>query len=166
MVADAASLLEILAREEVKFVLVGNLASVAQGVPVCALTTDIVHLRSPGNVVRLIRALETFHACYPASLRVDEEERPTQRDLMHTDRHLLETSCGGFQIMGAIAGGVPYERLITDSISVDHRGYELRILSLKAMIGLYKQAGTQDEKNLVPILEATQARALQRASPG
>jgi hypothetical protein len=46
------SILDVLLQERVEFVLVGELAAVAQGAPVTTHDVDIVHARTPENLDR------------------------------------------------------------------------------------------------------------------
>ena len=49
-----AQLLEILQHHKVEFILVGGTAAVLQGAPLMTFDVDIVHLRSPTNIDKLL----------------------------------------------------------------------------------------------------------------
>lgn len=54
---NAPRLLQALVEKDVRFIVVGGLAAVAQGVPFVTFDVDVVHERSPENVRRLLAVL-------------------------------------------------------------------------------------------------------------
>lgn len=69
---NAARLLRVLADGEVRFIVVGGIAAVAQGAPVVTFDVDIVHERSPENVRRLL-SIETILEIKRASPRPKDQ---------------------------------------------------------------------------------------------
>jgi hypothetical protein len=73
--ARFAEILQLLATNEVDFIVVGMTAGILQGAPVTTLDLDVVHTRSPDNVARLLRVLASLDAVYrhdPRNLRPQE----------------------------------------------------------------------------------------------
>ena len=68
--ARFADILDLLAANEVDFIVVGMTAGVLHGAPVTTVDLDVVHRRTPGNVARLRRALETLEAVYRHDPRI------------------------------------------------------------------------------------------------
>ena len=61
------------------FILVGDLAAVVQGAPVTTMDVDIVHNRSPENIVKLLVFLKSIGAFHR---RLDDKViEPTKRDI-------------------------------------------------------------------------------------
>src|SRR5882672_5233809 len=56
--------LEVFTHHRVDFVVVGGVAAVLGGAPISTFDLDIVHDRSPANVVRLLGALAELDARY------------------------------------------------------------------------------------------------------
>ena len=61
---DFLAILRTLARHRVEYIVVGGVAAVLQGAPISTFDLDLVHSRQPGNIVRLLKALETLEARY------------------------------------------------------------------------------------------------------
>ena len=81
------SILGVLLREGVEFVLVGALAAVAQGAPVTTHDVDIVHARTPDNLDRLMAALGKLNARYRG--RAPDSPVPPDRKALATAGHSL-----------------------------------------------------------------------------
>ena len=56
--------LRVLLEQHIDFILVGGLVAVLHGVPVNTYDIDIVHSREPGNVARLLPALDWLDAVF------------------------------------------------------------------------------------------------------
>jgi len=59
---DGAAIVEVLARHDVRYVLIGGFAAVAQGSPIPTTDVDIVPARDPDNYARLSDALRELDA--------------------------------------------------------------------------------------------------------
>src|SRR5262249_2939639 len=62
--ARFADILQILAANEVEFIVVGMTAGILQGPPITTIDLDLVHRRTPENVGRLLRVLAELDAFY------------------------------------------------------------------------------------------------------
>jgi hypothetical protein len=79
--ARSADLLRLLATGDVQFIVVGMTAGVLQGAPVSTIDVDIVHRRSPENVMRLLKVLGDL----------DAVARHDPRRLRPQESHLIGT---------------------------------------------------------------------------
>src|SRR5437773_11715590 len=96
---ELSSLLGLLLRERVDFVLVEALAAVAQGAPLTTHDVDIVHSRSPENLERLLSALSAMHARYRG--RPASSPLPPDRSALATTGHsLFVTDLGPLDCLG------------------------------------------------------------------
>ncbi len=141
-----------LADEGVEVIVVGMAAAVIQGVPVTTWDLDVVHLRTPENVDRLVRVLGQLDAV----ARHDRRRlRPDASHLLGPGHVLLETKFGDFDCLGAIDGGRSYEELLGASLLVDFEGRSTRLLSLREILAVKKRAGRPKDLAAIPYLEAT-----------
>lgn len=148
------TLLARLAASGAEFVLVGGLAAVAQGAPLTTIDVDVVHLRSPENVARLLAFLESVDARYrgrPAG----QVLRPTAEALQGDGHHLLTTSMGQLDVLGAIEGGRDYASLLPESVAVTVEGQVVRVVRLETLADLKRGATGAKERLVLEILEET-----------
>ncbi len=90
---NAGRLLRALTDGEVRFIVVGGIAAVAQGVPFVTFDVDVVHERSPENVQRLLAVLSGIDAVY---VRPSGSPPIVPRaDLLLGDGHHILTSVYG-----------------------------------------------------------------------
>ncbi len=61
---DLNAIREGLTNADVKFIMVGGLAAVVPGAPVTTMDVDIVHHRSPENIVKLLSFLKSIEAIH------------------------------------------------------------------------------------------------------
>ena len=90
-VSDTATLVRLLVEGQVEFIVVGMSAAVFLGVPATTLDLDIVHLRTPDNIERLLTLLAKIGAYY----RHDLENRrltPTTEALAGRAHQNLQTN--------------------------------------------------------------------------
>ena len=111
--------LELLSRHGVDFVVVGGVAAVLQGVPLVTFDVDVVHGRTDENVDRLLSALAELDARYRGDPR---GLAPTRETLLGPGHHLLSTALGPLDLLGAVAGGLAYEDLARDTVTLDLAG--------------------------------------------
>lgn len=82
---DFSSILEVLTRHEVDFIVVGGVCAVLLGAPVSTFDLDIVHSRSSENLIRLSKALQALDAHYRDHL--PQRLEPTLAGLAETGHH-------------------------------------------------------------------------------
>ncbi len=155
MTFDFRRALTVLAAHEVEFVVVGGISAILRGAPVVTLDLDIVHRRTPENVLRLLAALRTIDARYrhdPRGLV------PEERHLIGPGHNLLQTTCGPLDALGAIEHGLSYDDLLPDSEEM-RVGPDLsvQVLSLRRLVELKTTAGRPKDVAVLPTLRATLA---------
>lgn len=151
--ASFAEILRLLATNDVEVIVVGMLAGVLQGAPVTTADVDVVHRRTPENVARLIKALESIHAVYPGDPR---RLRPTEAHLLGKGHQLLETALGELDCRGTIDSGRSYEDLLPATIPLElWPGKSVRHIDLATLIEVKRRAGRPKDLAALPVLEST-----------
>ncbi len=151
------TLLAQLAASGTEFLLVGGLAAVAQGAPLATIDVDVVHHRTPDNVTRLLSFLGSVDGRYrgrPAG----QVLRPTAEALLGDGHHLLTTSAGQLDVLGAIEGGRDYASLLPESVAVAVEGQAVRVVRLETLAALKRGATGAKERLVLEILEETLRR--------
>ena len=152
-----ATLLARLAASGTDFVLVGALAAVAQGAPITTFDVDVVHRRGPENVDRLLGFLAEVDARYRGS-PAGQVLRPTREALLGDGRQLLSTSLGQLDVLGAVEGGRDYDDLVGASITVHVEGQPVKVLGLRALADLKRDATSAKSRLALAVLEETLRR--------
>lgn len=145
--------LDVLARHDVDFVVVGGVAAVLAGAPISTFDLDIVPARGPENLVRLIAALSEIDARYrDLTGRI---LRPDVQGLAGTGHHLLLTTCGPVDVLGTIGQGDGYDQLISDVVELQIGNYRVRTLGLAALIRTKEAAGRAKDLAVLAVLRRT-----------
>ena len=151
--ARFADILEVLARTEVDFIIVGMTAGILHGAPVTTVDVDVVHRRSPENVARLLRALEELDAVYRHDPR---RLRPGESHLSGPGHQLLATIHGDLDCLGAIDEDRGYDAPIEHSVEMSlSSGRRIRVLALPALIDAKRRSGRPKDLAALPVLRAT-----------
>jgi len=148
------TLLARLAASGTDFLLVGALAAVAQGAPLTTLDVDVVHRRGADNVGRLIEFLASVDARYRGR-QAGSVLRPTRDALLGDGHHLLATSLGPLDVLGAIEGGRGYDDLLPDSVTIEVEGQRVRVIRLRTLADLKRGATSAKDRLVLAILEET-----------
>jgi len=151
--ANLSDLLEGLSEAGIEFIVVGGLAAVIQGAPLTTTDLDIVHRQTKDNIDKILKFLKKTDAFYrrPDDKRIEPDEY-----LLSAKGHsLLSTQLGPLDISAFIEKGYGYEDLVSSSVEVVFRGYKVRVLSLKTIIELKKDAKDLKDIARLPILEET-----------
>jgi hypothetical protein len=128
-------------------------AGILQGVPVTTLDLDVVHRRSPENVARLLRVLESIDATHRHDPR---RLRPGESHLIGPGHQLLTTSLGDLDCLGAIDTDRGYEDLVDLAVELKLTGGQVvRVLSLAALIETKERSGRPKDLAALPVLRAT-----------
>jgi hypothetical protein len=145
--------LEVLARHDVDFVVVGGVAAVLGGAPIATFDLDIVHARTAANLDRLREALDALDARYrdPAGRLL----RPDRSGLAGPGHHLLLTRCGPLDLLGAIGQGRTYDDLLPDAPVVALGGLAVRVLGLAALIRSKEEVGRDKDRAVLELLRET-----------
>lgn len=151
---DFLAILRTLAKHQVDFVVVGGVCAVLHGAPVATFDLDLVHSRAPGNLTRLLTALEALDAYYRG-----QGERRIKPDLSHlaTPGHqLLMTSAGPLDLLGEIGRGRGYDELIrrTTQIQIGDN-LTVFLLDLDLLITTKEEIARDKDKAVLAVLRRT-----------
>lgn len=153
---DFETILQVLAKHQVEFIVVGGLCAVLHGAPVQTYDLDIVHSREATNLDRLGNALRELGACYREHL--PKRLAPESTRMTTTGHHLLQTSAGPLDVLGAIAGQRDYTTLLphTIELALDDTTW-IRLLDLATLIITKQETGRAKDRLVLPILRRTLA---------
>jgi hypothetical protein len=146
---DLRSLLEVLSKRDIDFVVIGGVAVGAHGYPRATADLDLVPNPDPENLDRLIAALDSLDATLPT---VDGRPFDVAADAGVVRRGgnvTTNTKFGGLDIV-QLARGVPtYSMLSQDAVESDLLGVPVRICSLSRLREMKQAQGrTQDLADL------------------
>lgn len=150
---SAAGLLRALTAGDVRFLVVGGIAAIAQGAPVVTFDLDIVHDRTPENVGRLAGVLADLGAAYvhgPGGAPI----APRTELLLGEGHHILTTRLGRLDVLGRIEGGRGYAELLPDCVELVIDGLPVRALSLATLLAVKRESARPKDRAQVPLLEA------------
>jgi hypothetical protein len=145
--------LKVFSRHEVEFILVGGLAAIVQGAPIFTVDLDIVFLRTPENLQRLLAALRELDARYldPAGRHIV----PDAAKLETFRLHRLVTSLGSLDVMETIGAGMAYADLVHDTQRAEVAGVSVRVLGLETIILSKEQANRDKDRATLHVLRRT-----------
>ncbi len=151
---DFEAILKVLAKHQVEFIVVGGLCAVLHGAPVQTYDLDIVHSREAANLERLESALRELGAAYREHL--PKRLAPEATRMTTGGHHLLQTSAGPLDVLGAISGQRDYVALLphTIELALDETTW-IRILDLATLIVTKQETGRVKDKLVLPILRKT-----------
>ena len=128
---SSVAILRVLARHEVRFLVVGGVNAVLLGAPIMTFDLDIVHDRAPENIELLLLALKELEAKY----RLRPELTPGESHLSGPGHQLLNTKFGMLDVLGKIGTGRGYEELLPFARSIEiGAGAIVKILSAEALL--------------------------------
>ena len=145
--------LETLLLADVRFIVIGGLATIAHGSSYVTQDLDICILRSKENLERIVAALAPLHP----RLRDFPEELPffwDSKTLMNGTNFTLTTSLGDLDLLVEITGIGRYEDAIAEAVELEIQGLSCHVLSLSALIRAKKAAGRGKDLLQLPELEA------------
>lgn len=129
---DYKEMLQALADEKAKFLLVGAYAMAAHGYPRATMDIDIWVMPSPDNADAVLRALKRFGAPLENLTRQDFQTNGTVFQIGVAPRRI--------DIITA-ASGLQFEETFKRSISIDIEGIEVRIPCLDDLIRNKRASG-------------------------
>jgi len=152
--ANFLSILRTLRKAQVDFIVVGGVGGALQGAPITTFDLDIVHSRDPGNVERLLVALESLGAHY--RLPGAQHKKPERSHLQSSGHHLLMTGAGPLDLLGTIGHGYGYEDLVARTITLEvGKGLHVRVLELATLIEVKEETAGEKDKAALLILRRT-----------
>ena len=150
---DLAGLLRLLSEGGVEFILVGGLAATAQGSAHITFDLDVVYRRTPENIDRLaatVAPVRPYLRGAPEGLPFVFDAPTIKRGLNFT----LETELGDLDLLGEIAGGGTYDKLLADTEVVHVFDHDIACVTLPRLIALKRAAGRRKDLNVLAELEA------------
>lgn len=158
---DFEALLRALAGEGVEFIVIGGVAAKTHGSARYTVDLDVVYSRSPDNITRLVAALAPL-APYlrgaPPGLPFRFDGETVKRGLNFT----LRTKCGDLDVLGEIAGGGGYEKLVPHGRRMEVFGIPCLCLNLDKLIEVKRAAGRPKDIEAIAELEAIWEERRQR----
>lgn len=147
---DFRAVLTALTAGGVRFILVGGVAAVVQGVPVHTYDVDVVHARDPENRRRLIAVLRQLDAHYRQHRT--KKLQPREEDLGLPGTHLLATRLGPLDLLGCVLDKWTYEDLLGRSLTYEFAdGLRVQVLELELLVEIKESLGR--EKDRAQVLE-------------
>ena len=151
---DFLAILQRLREHDVDFIVVGGICAVLHGAPVATFDLDVVHLRTPENIRRLLMALETLDARYrePSSRVL----KPDSSHLSSRGHQLLITNFGPLDLLGTIGAGHDYEDLRSQVSEMEvANGLKVCVLNLSTLIKTKEETGGDKDRAVLPTLRRT-----------
>ncbi len=150
---DFASLIRLLAQNDVQYIVVGGAAATAHGAARLTQDLDIVYRRAPDNIAKLAECLSS-HSPYlrgaPPGLPFSLDANTIQSGLNFT----LVTDLGELDLLGEITGGGGYDDLTPHAITLSLFGVTCRCLGLRRLIEVKRAAGRPKDLDAIAELEA------------
>jgi hypothetical protein len=150
---DFLALLQVLARNEVEFIVVGGMSAVLQGVPTVTRDLDVVYRRDAANIQRTLAALQSLDARF----RIRPDLSPNASHLESTGHKLLNTKLGRLDMLGSIGQQLTYEDLIEHTDETQVGEFRVRVLQLETLISMKEELGREKDLAMLPTLRATLA---------
>jgi hypothetical protein len=147
------TLLELLAKNEVDFVVVGGFAGVVYGCTYTTQDVDICCDFSTANLLRLQNALADFHPVHrmtPKRVKL----ALTEKNCADFKNLYLDTDIGQLDCLSFINGIGDFQTVRKNSMLIETEGVQLRILSINALIETKKAMGRPRDREAVAQLEA------------
>ena len=142
---DYKDMLQSLADENVKFLLVGAYALAAHGYPRATMDIDIWVMPSPGNAAAVLRALSAFGAPLHG-LTIDDLQKDDTIFQIGVAPRRIDIITG--------ASGLQFDEAFARSLETDIEGLSIRVLSLGDLICNKKASGRTRDLADVEVLEA------------
>ena len=164
---DLNRLLEVLARNNVDFVVVGGSAAGFLGASRLTEDADCVVRRERANLEKLASALRELHARLRVARMSDEEAKalPVKVDgvmLETTGNSTWTTDAGPFDVLAELKDSegrsVPYEELVTRSMVVRGDGFSVHVASINDIIAAKTFANCDKDREALPELLEIQER--------
>jgi predicted nucleotidyltransferase len=151
-VVEFQSLLSVLSREGVEFIIIGGVAATIHGSSRLTQDLDLVYSRSAENLAKIAKALTPYSPYLrgaPAGLPFRFDVETLRAGLNFT----LVTSLGPLDLFGEVAGGGTYESLRDRTLMVTLFGVDCLCLDLEALIATKRAAGRPRDFETIAELE-------------
>ncbi len=159
-------MLEVLNRQQVRFVVVGAFAAVVQGYPLPTQDLDVTPAGDSDNLERLAAAMQELGA----RLRVAAGEGiafPLDAKMLEqATAWTLTTIAGPLDLVFEPAGTTGYDDVRTDAVELSLRGLPLVLASLRDVIRMKEAAGREKDLMALPALRRTLELVRRREAEG
>jgi predicted nucleotidyltransferase len=142
-----------LASHSVEFVIIGGVAISLHSSGYLTYDIDFCFSRKRENLRRISTALSAFKP----KLRGFPDELPfiwDEQTLAGGTSFTLKTSIGDIDLLGEVAGVGDFDAALMQSVAFDMFGYEVRVLTIEALIKAKRAAGRTKDLLILPELEA------------
>ncbi len=152
-------ILEVLAKHEVAFVVVGGVAAHFYGASYTTKDMDLVYARTPENIARLLAALAAMDTIFRdfSGRRI----APNASYLASATPKLLLTKHGPLDLLGTLSmedDDTGYESLVGDATVVDLDGTTVRVIALPRLIAVKERLKRASDLAVLPLLRAALSR--------
>lgn len=150
---DPLRALRVLIDQGVEFVVIGGIAGRLMGSPTVTNDLDICYDRSPENLERLSRALNSIHA----RLRGVDEDVPFRVDaaaLDAGDSFTFVTDAGNLDVLRSPGGTAGYPDLIATANNVDLEDLTIKVCNIEDLIRMKRAAARPKDLIELEILNA------------
>jgi hypothetical protein len=141
----------------VDFLLVGGFGAVAWGCSMVTRDVDVACRMEPDNLLRLFTVVETLHPVH----RMIPQRQPFTREQAEKGNLkdlYLSTDLGQLDCLGEIKGIGNYTACLANSEIIDLGGFDVRVLTLDALIRAKRATGRPRDLYAVIELEAIRER--------
>ena len=161
---DPASVFRTLNRHEVRYVVIGGLASEFLGAAIGTNDIDICYERTPANMDRLAEALKDLHAVLRvASVTEDLPFILDGRTLAAGDSFTFRSDAGDLDVLGTPSGTGGFRDLDADATTYDlGEGLLVRVVSLDDLIRMKEAASRPKDEAHLHVLAALKQRIQER----
>ena len=134
------SVIRLLGRHQVRYVLIGGLAAITHGAPLITQDIDVCYARDDADLEGLGEALTEIHAeLRGADRRV--RVRLDAKTLRTGDAFTFTTDIGWLDLLGTPAGTTGYEDLARTADEFDLFGYRVLVASIEDLIRMKRASG-------------------------
>jgi hypothetical protein len=153
---DPEPMLRVLNEHEVRYVVVGAIAAIAQGYPLNTGDLDLTPARDPDNLARLAEALQELGARLRTPSDPEGVEFPIEPDYLgQVDSWTLTTSHGSLDLLFRPSGTKGFEDLRRASVVIEIAGRDTRMAGLLDIIRMKEAAGRPKDLAQLPALRQT-----------
>lgn len=148
--------IQILAKHQVDFVLVGGMAISAHGSAYVTVDLDICFSRSGENLRRIVNALTPLEP----RLRGFPEHLPffwDESTLRNGTNFTLRTNLCNIDLLGEVKGVGDFKDALAESVNIELAGYQINVLTIDGLIKAKTAAGRVKDQLILPELEALKA---------
>ena len=145
MPADFKTLLEALAAEKVRYVVIGGMAAIEHGAAILTSDLDLCYERSPENLQRLAKVL----AGLKVTLRGAPKDLPFRMDAETLQAGLnftFDSVAGPVDTLGEVQGVGGFAEVDAHAIDARVYGVRVRVMGLDDLIRAKKSAGRRKDK--------------------